>query len=90
MSNEIESLILAKIDKIDTHLDKINDTLIQQHGTLEQHILRTQINEENISLLRKDVEPIKKHVWMIQGALKILGSLSVIGGIIKFLSMFKH
>lgn len=90
MNSDIESLLLSKIDKIDTHLDKINDTLIEQHGTLKEHILRTEINEENIALLRKDIEPVKKHVWMVQGALKILGSLSVIGGIIKFLSLFKH
>lgn len=53
------------IDKLDDKLDSIDKTLIIQAAQLKEHIRRTEINEEAIELLRRDVAPIKSHVRTI-------------------------
>lgn len=70
-----------KLDKLSEKLSSIDKTLVAQHESLKEHIRRTE-------LLEKDMEPIKKHVIMIQGGVKFLAILGtgvgIIGGIIKF------
>ena len=72
-----------KFDKIDSKLDKIGDrlgsidsTLAAQHESLKEHMRRT-------SLLEEDVKPIKNHVAMIQGALKLIGLLCVVAAAVE-------
>lgn len=48
---------------------------------LELHIYRTELAEENIELLRKELSPVKEHVTRIDGVLRFLGALSLILGI---------
>jgi septal ring factor EnvC (AmiA/AmiB activator) len=62
--------IEAKVDKIDERLDSIDKTLAAQHVSLKEHIRRTE-------LLEADVAPIKTHVSKIEGALKLIGVVSL-------------
>jgi len=86
MSN-INDKISASVDKLDTKLDKIVDrlgsvdvTLAQQHESLKTHIRRTELLEEAVA-------PIEKHVDMMSGALKLVGILGLIAGILEGLSI---
>ena len=63
-----------KIDGLSTHLSSIDSTLAGQHVQLADHIRRTAILEEQIA-------PIKTHVDMVKGGLKLLGILAVIAAI---------
>lgn len=64
-----------KIDKIGDRMSSIDTTLASQHISLQDHIRRTE-------LLENAVEPIKKHVAMVHGALKLIGLVAmVLGGI---------
>jgi len=78
-----------KLDKLDTKLDKldgriasIDTTLVKQQEQLEHHIYRTTLAEENISLLRKELKPIESHVNAVGGALKLVGLVGVVVGIL--------
>ena len=76
MSEKKLEQIETKIDKLDNRLDSIDITLAKQHVVLEEHIKRTEI-------LEKDVAPIKTHVAKVEGALKLVGILSLIAGILE-------
>lgn len=62
----------AKIDKVVDEITSIQITLAKQHISLETHIKRT-------DLLENEVRPIKKHVTMVDGVFKFLGFLALIG-----------
>lgn len=93
-----EELILNKLDGLNEKLIEVSVTLAKQGVVLEEHQRRSNLNEENIELLRKEVkielEPIKKHVSLIEATLKVLGALSVAGssviGIIKLISFLNQ
>lgn len=64
-------------DKLDRVRDKISDidvTLAAQHESLKLHIKRT-------DLLEKKLEPVEKHVIMVNGVLKFIGLVSIIAAI---------
>ena len=65
--------IEIKIDKVVEHISSIDSTLAAQHISLKDHIRRTE-------LLEKDVAPIKAHVAMVSGALKLIGLIAAICG----------
>jgi hypothetical protein len=61
-----------KIDKVVDHIGKIDTTLAAQHESLKTHIHRTELLEEA-------VKPLVKHDNMLQGILKLIGVLALIG-----------
>ena len=72
----------GKIDQIRESIHSIDKTLIRQEEQLAHHIKRTELAEKNIEMLQKQVEPISKHVARTEGALKMLGVVSLVLGII--------
>lgn len=72
-----------RLDKIDEKLDRIEDkisnidvTLVKQAKDLEHHIYRTDLAEQNIEILRKEMEPVKNHVSFVDASLKIIGVIA--------------
>ena len=66
-------------DKVDNVLDKIGAidvTLGKQQVSLDDHIRRTE-------LLEQRMDPVEKNMNMIHGALKLIGLLSVIAVMIE-------
>lgn len=72
----------SKIDKIVDDISEIKITLGAQHVTLVEHTRRSTLAEENLGILRTELKPIQKHVAMVTGALKLIGLVSVVVGII--------
>ncbi len=66
--------IEAKIDDQNEHLSSIDVTLMSQHASIKEHIRRT-------GLLENELRPIKRHVYMVQGALAFITLLATIVGI---------
>lgn len=96
-----DSEINDKLDKIDNKVDKIDEsvhsidkTLISQAKQLEIHILRTNLAEENIEILRSQVKPLEKHVAEVSGMLKLIKwsgvVIGIIAGIVKIRQFFGH
>jgi hypothetical protein len=77
MSNE---RIYEVLDKISDDVSELKVTSAKQEENLKEHIRRTEIAEENLDLIRKEIEPLKEHVIVINGFLKIIGAISVIVG----------
>lgn len=72
-----------RFDKIDEKIDKIIDKqtemaiiLAAQHESLKVHIKRTNI-------LEAALEPIKRHVYMVNGGLKLIGAIAIVVELIK-------
>lgn len=78
MDNNRLERVEEKLDKVVEHISSIDVTLAKQHISLKDHIRRTE-------LLEQQVEPIKKHVNMVQGALKLIGLVSVCLGIVELI-----
>lgn len=66
--------IFDKLERMETHLNEINITLVKQHASLEEHMSRT-------ALLEKDVGPLKAHREQMRGAGKLLAILALIATI---------
>lgn len=70
--------IEEKIDKIDDKISNIDVTLAKQAKDLEHHIYRTDLAEQNIELIRQEMQPVKKHVALVDASLRIIGALASI------------
>lgn len=89
--------IVSKLEHLDSRLDSVDKTLVEQAGDLKHHIYRSNLNEENIELLRADVKPLQRTHEQVSGMLKLLGmavtGVAMIAGIVKILEftagMFK-
>lgn len=69
----------AKIDKMVEDISEIKITMAQNTASLETHIRRTEIAEEQISTIKDDIKPIKSHVAFVKGA---IWSLGIVGAVI--------
>lgn len=70
----------------DRRLDNIEKVLIAQEMNLETHMKRSDHLEEIVleerSKRDKELEPIKKHINMVEGAFKLIGLIGLIVGIV--------
>lgn len=81
-----------KLDKIEERLDRIDLILERNTGSLEKHMLRTELSEARIEHMEEALKPIVKHVNMLEGVLKFFGAVSVViatvAGFLKILEFF--
>ncbi len=76
---------------VDQKLDKIVDTLGQQAVTLERLTVTVEDHVRRTNILEADIAPIKRHVWMVNGALKLIGLLGILAAIAEGItSWVKH
>lgn len=76
LEDKVMSQVIEKLDKLDDRLDSMDKTLVKQEVNLKEHMRRT-------ALLEDELKPVKKHVSHVEGAFKLLGALSLIGGLLK-------
>jgi len=77
MNNE---RIYEVLDKISEDISDLKVTSAKQEENIKEHIRRTEVAEENLTMLRQEIEPLKQHVIAINGVLKIIGLISVVIG----------
>lgn len=75
MSDDKFERMESKLDRIVDKIGSIDITLHGQHVSLTDHIRRTELLEEQL-------RPVEKHVAMVQGALKLIGLIALVGGIL--------
>jgi ribosome-associated translation inhibitor RaiA len=68
----------AKVDKLDARIDRIDITLVSQHLTLEEHTKRS-------TALEAQIRPIQKWQDTADGALKLIGFIAAVCGIVECL-----
>ena len=79
--------IESKVDKLDEKLDSVDKTLVKQEMNLQQHMRRTEIQEESLEVLKKymhnEVEPIKDHIKKVSAITKFMvGAVSALSAIV--------
>lgn len=84
MSNEktVLELILDEIKELRKEMNNMNVIQGQQHITLQDHTRRSETLEKLYEMLREELQPVKTHVAQIEGALKFLGGMAVLVGMI--------
>ena len=71
-----------KLDDTAQRLTNIDVTLAAQHVSIKEHIRRTNI-------LEAEMKPIKTHVDMVKGGLKLIAIAAMVAGIIEVISRFR-
>ena len=90
MDKQFMERVVAQLDRIEVRqdraeakLDANNETLIRNTVTLEDHVKRT-------NLLEQELKPIKSHVtfvnWTAKGLIALIGAVSGL----KHLGFFEH
>lgn len=69
-----------KLDKVIDKLSSIEVVQAQQHVTLQEHTRRS-------TLLEDEVKPIKRHVAMVEGAMKLVAACSMLAVIFEYIHM---
>lgn len=72
--------IYQALERIESDITDLKITSAKQEENIKEHIRRTELAEENLSVLRQEIEPLKQHVIAINGVLKVIGIISVIVG----------
>lgn len=84
-SQGILELILDELKGLRQEVSIQGKILAKQEENLEIHIKRSDALEELIQLTKKElgaeIEPVKKHVIMVNGILKFVGGIGIIIGI---------
>ncbi len=81
--------IYVKLEAMDDKLQSVDKTLGEQAVQLKHHIYRSDLNEENIEMLRADVKPLTEFHTKFKGILGMFGAVAgivtVVAGIVKVL-----
>ena len=75
-----EERIFQSLDKISEDISDLKVVVGKQEENIKEHMRRTEIAEENLALIREEIEPLKNHVVVINGVLKIVGIVAIIIG----------
>lgn len=92
-----ENKILEKLDKLAEIGIKQEVNLARLTVTVEEHTKRSNLLEDAQKEIHQELEPIKKHVAMVNGALKLIGLVGIMATIVmavvetlQFLSHYLH
>lgn len=89
MDNREMERILVKLDKIEDRLDSIDKTLIKNTESLEYHIKRTDLLQEQVKTLDTNLKPVEDHVKSVNLIISIVKwvgfptTLAIIGYLIQ-------
>lgn len=85
-NDDLQQIILEKQDQISQEITEIKVILGRQEVSLNEHIRRTDLAEKAIELNKlnfsEQLEPIQKHVALVDSFFKICGGAAVLIGII--------
>lgn len=82
MDEHLVTRLESKIDSIQERIASVDVTLAVQAEQLSGHIRRTEIAEKRLDSIDNQLEPIQKHVNHVEGALKFVGIISLVLGIV--------
>jgi maltoporin len=84
--------IIEKLDKMDSRIDNIDITLAKQNVTLEEHVRRSEANEETLEIVKNEADVrlrnLESYKDKVLGAFAILGILGTLAVGIKELGFF--
>jgi DNA repair ATPase RecN len=88
----VDRRIEEKLDKVQEDVSEIKVILARNTASLEEHMKRTAIAEERIELVQEQmavqIEPIRKHVIMVNTAIKLIAGAGAVILFLKELGLF--
>lgn len=72
----------AKLDKMDSRLDSIDKTQVRHDENLKFHMQRSELLERQTQQLFSELKPIQAHVSHVNGAIKFIGIMATVGGLL--------
>lgn len=73
------------MDAISEDISEIKVIMARNTASLEEHMRRTKLAEDQISLLRRDLEPVEDHVKQVRWTAKVFVWVAVtLAGIVSF------
>lgn len=69
-----------RLERIELKIDEMMVEQAKQHITLQEHTKRS-------TMLEEEMKPIRRHVAQMQGAVKALGILALIAGIVEAIAL---
>jgi len=82
------STILERVDQTHNELTDIRksvgslaETAVEHNVILEEHIRRTEVNENNLRLLEERFAPVERHISMWAGAGKVLAIVGLLASL---------
>lgn len=76
-----------RFDKIDVKFEKLDERLLSIDKTLERNTVSLEEHMRRTSILEEQIKPISKHVAMVQGVLQAAGGLLVLLSILNLLGL---
>lgn len=71
--NDSVKELKEKVESIDETLKSVDKTLIRNTESLEYHIRRTDLLEQNVTNLKIELDPIATHVDRVNFLIKVIG-----------------
>ena len=89
---KIEQQLSKNHEIVDGRLTTIEKIQAVQEANLKEHMRRSDNLEKIVTdMEKKDIQPVKRHVAMVEGALKLLGIIgilvSIVSGILKIFNV---
>jgi acetate kinase len=82
----------GKVDKIQEDISDIKVIMAVNTKSLEQHMLRTEQNEEMIKLMQQEFKPVQEHIIQVNTIAKVgawvVGLLSAVYYLFDIISFF--
>jgi len=69
-----------KVSNIETSINNIDKTLAINTESLKEHMRRSELNEEALELMRREMKPIEDHVIKVNFITKIISFLVPFAG----------
>jgi hypothetical protein len=80
--------IEGRLEKIESKQDQIlqemiDNRIVNERNTtsLEIHIKRSDMLQEELEIIRAEMKPIEKHITMVSAGLKLLGLISLLASL---------
>lgn len=75
MLNDSVKELKDKLENVDQTLQSIDRTLVRNTESLEYHVKRTNLLEQQVTDLKEELDPIATHVDRVNFLVKLIGAL---------------
>jgi tetrahydromethanopterin S-methyltransferase subunit G len=87
MSQDLKD-INSKLDKIVSDIGDIKVTNAVQTEQLKEHMKRSDMLEQRVEQVDSELRPIKEHIIVLRGIMKIVGGVAVVATIARAFQAF--
>lgn len=87
-NNPLGDLLLSELKDLNKRVNQIDITLERNTVILDEHTKRSDSLEKHVLILEEEVQKVDKKFSKLEGAMALLGVISIIAGIIAAVVQF--